>query len=126
MVTYQHIVHVVHDGLIHIISIFKIVYPFLHSTKKFAITLHIFNDTHLLLFEGFTQQRNVVLAALERMRAECPEIPCIIDGQPVKTGIMGKQVMPTRHAHTVCTYHQVCFARSSKQAQSNNICGSLF
>jgi 1-pyrroline-5-carboxylate dehydrogenase len=32
-------------------------------------------------------------------------VPCIVHGKEVFTGIVGKQVMPTQHQHTVCEYH---------------------
>ena len=52
-------------------------------------------------------ERKALERELARMRSECPEIPCIIGGQRVATGRVQKQVMPTRHAHALCTYHEV-------------------
>lgn len=33
------------------------------------------------------------------------EIPCIVDGKPVKTGDIQSQPMPHDHANNLCTYH---------------------
>ena len=52
-------------------------------------------------------ERKALERELARMRSECPDIPCIIGGQRVATGRVQKQVMPTRHAHALCTYHEV-------------------
>jgi len=45
-------------------------------------------------------------AACEKLKSECPEIPCIIGGKEVRTGDIKKQVMPSDHKHVLCTYHQ--------------------
>ncbi|KAI8596436.1 delta-1-pyrroline-5-carboxylate dehydrogenase [Dissophora ornata] len=45
-------------------------------------------------------------AAVKELRAQAPlDIPCIINGKEVRTGIMEKQVMPHEHKTVVCNYH---------------------
>eukprot|EP00027_Filamoeba_sp_ATCC50430_P017652 CAMPEP_0168566980 /NCGR_PEP_ID=MMETSP0413-20121227/14733_1 /TAXON_ID=136452 /ORGANISM="Filamoeba nolandi, Strain NC-AS-23-1" /LENGTH=544 /DNA_ID=CAMNT_0008599085 /DNA_START=53 /DNA_END=1687 /DNA_ORIENTATION=+ len=44
--------------------------------------------------------------ACEKLKAECPDIPCIIGGKEVRTGDIKKQVMPSNHKHVLCTFHQ--------------------
>lgn len=41
------------------------------------------------------------------MEQELPfEVPCIVDGKPVKTGKVAKQPIPSDHARHLCTYHE--------------------
>jgi len=42
---------------------------------------------------------------LSRMTAEPHEIPLIIDGREVRTGRLGRVVMPHDHGHVLATYH---------------------
>ena len=42
---------------------------------------------------------------LNRISSETVEIPLIIGGKPVKTGKLGKVVMPHDHRHLLATYH---------------------
>ncbi len=42
---------------------------------------------------------------LKRISSETIEIPLIIGGKPVKTGKLGKVVMPHDHGHILATYH---------------------
>jgi 1-pyrroline-5-carboxylate dehydrogenase len=44
--------------------------------------------------------------ACERLRKECPEIPCIVGGKEIKTGDIKKQVICSDHKHVLCTFHQ--------------------
>ncbi len=43
---------------------------------------------------------------IERQSNLCIEIPLIIGGKEIKTGKMGKVVMPHNHQHVLATYHQ--------------------
>lgn len=45
-------------------------------------------------------------AACDKLRAECPDIPCIIGGKEVRTGDVKQQVIPADHKHVLCTFHQ--------------------
>ena len=51
-------------------------------------------------------ERVALRAAVERLYGECPEIPCIVGGKEVRTGLVQRQVMPTEHGHAVCTFHE--------------------
>ncbi|KAG0019751.1 1-pyrroline-5-carboxylate dehydrogenase, partial [Podila clonocystis] len=45
-------------------------------------------------------------AALQELRAQAPlDIPCIVNGKEIRTGIMEKQVMPHEHKTVLCNYH---------------------
>ena len=46
-------------------------------------------------------------ATLKKMRSEQIEIPIIIGGKEIKTGNIGKVVMPSDHNHVLATYHKV-------------------
>ncbi|KAG0301067.1 1-pyrroline-5-carboxylate dehydrogenase [Dissophora globulifera] len=45
-------------------------------------------------------------AALKQLRAQGPiEIPCVVNGEEVRTGIMEKQIMPHEHKTVLANYH---------------------
>ena len=52
-------------------------------------------------------ERKLLQEELERQYNTTVEIPCIIGGKAVKTGNLGKVVMPTEHKHVLATYHKV-------------------
>jgi 1-pyrroline-5-carboxylate dehydrogenase len=51
-------------------------------------------------------EKKAVKAVLAEMAGKELEIPLIIGGQEVKTGNMGKAVMPHDHKHVLATYHK--------------------
>jgi len=51
-------------------------------------------------------EREALQKEVERQYNTCIEIPLIIGGKEVKTGEMGKVVMPTEHGHVLATYHK--------------------
>ncbi|KAF9950835.1 1-pyrroline-5-carboxylate dehydrogenase [Mortierella alpina] len=53
-----------------------------------------------------SEERAALQAALKALRAKLPlDIPCIVNGKEVRTGIMEKQVMPHEHKTVLCNYH---------------------
>lgn len=53
-----------------------------------------------------SSERAGLEAAVKTMQSQLPfEIPCIINGKPVKSGNLQKQPMPHDHANHLCTYH---------------------
>lgn len=44
-------------------------------------------------------------AACDKLRGECPEIPCIVGGKEYRTGNVKKQVVCSEHKHAICSYH---------------------
>lgn len=54
-----------------------------------------------------SSERKLLKEAIEKMKGECPEIPCIVNGKRIYTGKINSQVMPSKHAHKVCTFHEV-------------------
>ena len=54
-----------------------------------------------------TPERKLLQEELERQYKKTIEIPLIIGGKPVKTGKMGKVVMPTERNHVLANYHMV-------------------
>ena len=54
-----------------------------------------------------TPERKLLQEELERQYNQVIEICPIIGGKEVKTGDMGKVVMPTEHAHVLANYHKV-------------------
>ncbi|KAJ8455415.1 hypothetical protein ONZ45_g18953 [Pleurotus djamor] len=52
-------------------------------------------------------ERKALEAAIAQMSQELPfEVPCIVNGKPVKTGKIAKQPIPSDHAKHLCTYHE--------------------
>lgn len=51
-------------------------------------------------------EREALSKELDRQYNTCIEIPLIIGGKEIKTGDMGKVVMPTEHGHVLATYHK--------------------
>ena len=52
-----------------------------------------------------SSERAALRDALNRLKAECPDIPCVVGGKEIRTGDVGRQTMPTNHQHVLCTYH---------------------
>ena len=53
-----------------------------------------------------SEERRLLKEEIERQANMQVEIPLIIGGKEVKTGKIGKVVMPTDHNHVLATYHQ--------------------
>src|SRR5262245_36526448 len=53
-----------------------------------------------------TGERQALKNKLATMSAEKIDIPLIIGGKEVRTGDVGTQVMPHRHAHVLATWHK--------------------
>ncbi|KAL4251112.1 Delta-1-pyrroline-5-carboxylate dehydrogenase [Abortiporus biennis] len=52
-------------------------------------------------------ERKALQDAIAEMEKELPfEVPCIVNGKPVKTGKLAKQPLPWDHANHLCTYHE--------------------
>lgn len=62
------------------------------------------NET-VLSYAPNSPERKELTAELERMAAQQIEIPLIIGGKEVRTGNIGKVVMPHDHNHVLATYH---------------------
>lgn len=54
-----------------------------------------------------TPERKLLQEELKKQYNKVIEIPLIIGGKEVKTGKMGKVVMPTEHGHVLANYHMV-------------------
>ena len=53
-----------------------------------------------------SKERKLLMDELDRQSKLEIEIPLIIGGTEVRTGIMGKVTMPHNHQHVLATYHQ--------------------
>src|SRR5688572_23240153 len=51
-------------------------------------------------------ERSSIKKTLDRMAGEQIEIPLIIGGREVRTGVTDTQVMPHDHGHVLATYHK--------------------
>ncbi|EAU82741.1 delta-1-pyrroline-5-carboxylate dehydrogenase [Coprinopsis cinerea okayama7 len=52
-------------------------------------------------------ERQALQAAIRQMEQELPfEVPCIVNGQEVRTGKLAKQPLPHDHAKHLCQYHE--------------------
>ncbi len=59
----------------------------------------------LLTYAAGTRDREELIKELKRISSETVEIPAIINGKPVRTGVTGSVVMPHNHKHVLATYH---------------------
>ncbi|CAA7259329.1 unnamed protein product [Cyclocybe aegerita] len=60
-------------------------------------------------------ERQTLVAAIAQMEQELPfEVPCIVNGEIVKTGKLAKQPLPHDHARHLCTYHEADEATVTK------------
>ena len=60
----------------------------------------------ILNYAPGSQEKIALKQALAEMSAKQLEIPLIIDGKEIKTGNLGKVVMPHDHQHVLATYHK--------------------
>ncbi len=67
----------------------------------------------ILSYMPGSKERKLLMEEIERQSNTQIEIPLIIGGREVKTGIMGKVVMPHNHQHVLATYHMA----TEKEAQ---------
>ncbi|KAJ3524669.1 hypothetical protein NMY22_g10895 [Coprinellus aureogranulatus] len=62
-----------------------------------------------------SSERAALQAALQEMEQQLPfEVPCIVNGEEVRTGKIAKQPMPHDHANHLCTYHEADQATVAK------------
>lgn len=62
------------------------------------------NETVLTYLQG-SKERELLIKELDRQANKVIDIPLIIGGKEIRTGITGKVVMPTDHKHVLATYH---------------------
>jgi 1-pyrroline-5-carboxylate dehydrogenase len=60
----------------------------------------------ILSYAPGTPEREALKKELARLKKEQIEIPLIIGGKEIKTGKLGKCIMPHNHQHVLATYHQ--------------------
>ncbi|KAF8638597.1 hypothetical protein AX17_002138 [Amanita inopinata Kibby_2008] len=54
-----------------------------------------------------SEERRALVATIAEMEQQMPfEVPCVIDGKPVKTANLAKQPLPHDHANHLCVYHE--------------------
>jgi len=59
----------------------------------------------VLNYKKGSEERKQLMDALNKVASEKVEIPLIIGGKEIKTGIKGKVVMPHRYRHVLAEYH---------------------
>ncbi|KAG8690574.1 1-pyrroline-5-carboxylate dehydrogenase [Ceratobasidium sp. 394] len=65
------------------------------------------NNEPMRAYAPGSSERAGLEAALAKMQKDLPfEVPCIINGKPVKTERIAKQPMPHDHANHLCAYHE--------------------
>ncbi len=60
----------------------------------------------ILQYKKGSEERNLLIAELDKMSHQQVEIPLIIGGKEIKTGKTAKVVMPHNHSKTIAIYHQ--------------------
>jgi 1-pyrroline-5-carboxylate dehydrogenase len=73
-----------------------------NSLFKFAAP----KNEAVLGYEPESKESKLLAQELYRQYNTQVEIPLIIGGKEIRTGKIGKVVMPTEHAHVLATYHQ--------------------
>ena len=58
-------------------------------------------------YQPGSEDRRLLKLALEQIQSEVIDIPIIIGGKEIRTGNIGKAVMPHDHQHVLATYHKV-------------------
>lgn len=74
----------------------------IHATVKVP-TPH---NEPVLNYAPGSPEKAALKAQLEKMASEQIEVPLLIGGKEVRTGKLGKMVMPHDHAHVLGTYHE--------------------
>ncbi|KAJ2920840.1 hypothetical protein H1R20_g16254, partial [Candolleomyces eurysporus] len=60
-------------------------------------------------------EKAALQAAIQKMEQELPfEVPCIVNGQEIRTGKLAKQPMPHDHRNHLCSYHEADEATVAK------------
>ena len=59
----------------------------------------------ILGYEPGSQERESLQSEIDRQMAEIIEIPCIINGEEVYTGVTVPQVIPHNHGHVLANVH---------------------
>jgi 1-pyrroline-5-carboxylate dehydrogenase len=53
-----------------------------------------------------TADAEKAMAACKAMREQCPDIPCVVGGEEMRSGDTATQTICSDHAQALCTYHQ--------------------
>ena len=64
------------------------------------------NEPMLNYAEG-SAERDALRQAIDSTMNQCPQIPCVIAGERIKTGNVSTQKMPTKHAQELCSFHEL-------------------
>jgi 1-pyrroline-5-carboxylate dehydrogenase len=79
---------------------------FRRSLSSARYTLPGFQGEPMQAYAPGSRERAALEAALRRTRAEVVEVPCVVGGRKVFTGIVDEQVMPTNHTHVLARFHK--------------------
>ena len=71
-----------------------------------AVKLPTVKNEPLLNYAPGSVERDLMKQALEKTKSSCPDIPCIVNGEEIRTGEIATQYMPSNKTHAVCTYHR--------------------
>ncbi|PFH50168.1 hypothetical protein AMATHDRAFT_61661 [Amanita thiersii Skay4041] len=67
-------------------------------------------ETHNEPLKSYAQnspERQALMAAIAEMEQKLPfEVPCVVNGEPVRTNKLSKQPLPHDHARHLCTFHE--------------------
>ncbi|KXN86113.1 Delta-1-pyrroline-5-carboxylate dehydrogenase [Leucoagaricus sp. SymC.cos] len=65
------------------------------------------NNEPMRSYEPGSPERAALKAALDEMQAQLPfEVPCIVNGEEIRTNNVQKQPLPHDHARHLCTFHE--------------------
>jgi len=85
-------------------------YPAISSSRQFSqfggVRLPPVKNEPMHSYAPGTVEREMMKKALARTRSECPDIPCIVNGEEVRTGNVVEQLMPSNNSQAICTYHK--------------------
>jgi 1-pyrroline-5-carboxylate dehydrogenase len=64
-------------------------------------------------------ERASLQATLERMIAQCAEVPCVVGGEEVRTGQVTEMTLPHDHTRTFCRWHAADEALLAKAVEAS-------
>ncbi|KAG1752491.1 Aldehyde/histidinol dehydrogenase [Suillus paluster] len=77
------------------------------SPQLAAFKVPVVENEPMRSYATGSAERKGLEAALAQMQQELPfEVPCIVNGKPIRTGKLAKQPIPSDHARHLCTYHE--------------------
>jgi len=79
---------------------FKVMSQFSRASIPTPVNQVLYN------YEVGSTHRKLLKEACNKLRNECPDIPCIVNGKEIRTGSIEKQLICSDHSKVLCQFHQ--------------------